>query len=74
MALTINQEKQIRKARIPEVRLPVPSADLVYYADLARKVAAYRRAQKLPTSKEATEVRITLLAEIDVLLAKLGVE
>ena len=74
MALTINQEKTIRKAREARGAVANFATDVDLYFALARKVAAYRRAQKLTSSKEATEVRITLLAEIDVLLAKLGID
>lgn len=67
MSLTINQEKQIRRQRIeaPDVRRA--------YHTLAGKVASYRRAQKLTQSKEASDLRKALLAEIDELLAKLGI-
>lgn len=69
MSLTINQEKQIRGSR----RIPVPEGpDLPLYHELAKKVALYRRAQKINTAEGST-VRKELLAEIDVLLQKLGV-
>jgi hypothetical protein len=67
MSLTINQEKQIRKNRNPEVRLPVPTEEIVTYVALAKKVALYRRAQTLTTAEEKN-VRKELLGEIDALL------
>ena len=73
MALTINQEKQIRKSRLAHEAPIVETVTLL--RALARKVGEYRRAQKLPpATKGAHDLRVTLLAEIDVLLAKLGVE
>jgi hypothetical protein len=76
MSLTINQEKQIRRMRtvaddrkLARVAEPI----LKVYAELAGKVASYRRAQKLSQSKEAVDLRRALLAEIDALLSELGI-
>ncbi len=68
-ALTINQEKQIRKLRNPPERaFPI----LDNYRELAKQISLYRRAQRLQT-KEAAELRKDLLVEIDACLEKLGV-
>jgi hypothetical protein len=75
MALTINQEKRIRKDREARGAVATFASDVDLHFELARKVAEYRRAQKIPPeTKGGRELRVTLLAEIDVLLAKLGVE
>lgn len=65
MALTINQEKQIRSGRLD----PRPAL----LEALAKKVGLYRRAQKLPGGEQAVALRKSLLIEIDELLGILGV-
>ena len=68
MSLTINQEKQIRGQRA------TASGSIETYRLLARKVALYRRAQKLPpATKDRADLIRSIAEEIDALLAKLGI-
>jgi len=71
MSLTINQEKKIRAAR--NAITAGPGGTLKIYHELAGKVASYRRAQKLSQSKEASELRRSLLGEIDAILQRLQI-
>lgn len=76
-SLTINQEKQLRSLRAQPHRKfrehDELSALQPHYEELACQVALYRRAQKLVT-KEAAEVRKTLLVEIDKCLDAIGIK
>jgi len=68
MALTVNQEKQIRAARnsvVKDLAAPAPTHRVLLLEELASKVKLYRRAQKLPSSNEASDLRKSLLVEID---------
>jgi len=77
MSLTINQEKQLRAAR-DSVKVIDPTSPSIHRVllleELAGKVKLYRRAQKLPSSNEASDLRKSLLVEIDGLLDCIGVE
>jgi alanine racemase len=71
-ALTINQEKQLRRLKLESSRHDLRTRDtLLTHQQLAKAVAHYRRAQKLTTA-EAGELRKEFLLEIDTCLERLG--
>jgi hypothetical protein len=72
-ALTINQEKYLRRMRSehPTLRAHEMSR-LSIHEKLAHAVAQYRRAQRLTANKEAADLRKEFLDVIDDCLLRLG--